>query len=426
MPVSEEGTMFYSQGGIVIDDMAYFTADKSNRSLNDEMEKSRFYPFIVAFSANPPFDKKRTYQFHDTYDSTPSYVITKSGSELLIAHEYKKKRTKALFVDTGNTAWMSTTNQPGAYFFGYSYYRKEDGKTLLLGSFQNGLHALNASDGTVAWFVPRHSIGGVTPAVDQKFGIVYYQYSGGIAKIDAASGTILKEIQVEPPNKTISWNAVLINDYNGFFLATYWYGNPQWDSAVRVYDRKLRLVWSKKNLPGGKKTTLVYANGILSAGIGNSWSEKYFGNDWKKLEAWSIKDGTKVWETDLSEHGFLSIPNILYFNGNFYAETQDPPGFNSKLFRINAYRGTIEGMLNYGFPSTSCAPPIIANGMLFSGNLYADNIIVTQLANGSTADWPGVFGDGQKNHNALPYEEGVVDVEMERVSMDFWRRLLRF
>ena len=54
----------------------------------------------------------------------------------------------------------------------------------------------------------RKSIGGATPAVDQEKGFVYYQYNGGVIKINALDGSVIKEIKVEKPNNVISWNTV--------------------------------------------------------------------------------------------------------------------------------------------------------------------------------------------------------------------------
>ena len=64
-----------------------------------------------------------------------------------------------------------------------------------------------------------------------------------------------------------------MNDSYGYFVATRWYGKPAWDSAIRVYDNDLNLVWEKTGLPNGKKDTLTYAQGKLVTGSGNGWAK---------------------------------------------------------------------------------------------------------------------------------------------------------
>jgi len=409
IPVSDKGTLYYGQGGIVVDGTAYFTASNDNN-------KNPFFPYVVSFHALPPFRKTRTFQFHETYDSSPLCLTTRTGNTLLLAHEYLKERTRAINIKTGNTEWISDAKHPGHYFFGYSYYSHDDGNSIVFGSFNDGLHAIDLASGRDLWHVIKISTGGVTPCVDQKQHWVYYQYDGGLAKIDALTGKIIKEVRVEWPKITISWNTVLIDDINGYYIATIWYGAPERDSAIRVYSTDLELLWEQKSLTAGKKATLTYAQGKLITGTGNGWSEKYFGDKWKRLKAWSIKDGAVAWECDLSDYGFCAIYNVPYFNGYFYAETQDPPGYTSRLFRIDAGSGTIQSILEYRRPIFACAVPIIANGMMFSGDIVSyDGLVVTRLASGSKADWKGPFCDPQTNQNAVPDEKGVTNVEMEEI-----------
>lgn len=80
--------------------------------------------------------------------------------------------------------------------------------------------------------------------------------------------------------------------------------------------------------------------------------------------------------------------------GHFYAESI---GRSSELFRINASDGKLEGVLDYGTSVASCAPCIIARGMLLSGDLRRDGVVATVLAENSDADWVGPFGHPQTN-----------------------------
>jgi len=309
--------------------------------------------------------------------------------------------------DTGHVEWTSAANEPGNYFFGYSYFTRDDGSKLLFMACRNGLHALSSETGEDLWWIERRSTGGITPCVDQEHGWVFYQRNGEVLKLRAIDGTILKSAAVSTPNTCISWNTVLVNDSHGYFVATRWYGAPEWDSALRVYDADLNLLWQKTRLPHGKKTTMTYADGKLIVGCGNGWSKKYTGDRWKYVAAHAIADGRVVWKCDLKDYAFGSIMNIPYCGGCLFAETQDGEEGTSKLFRIDAATGKLQEVLDYGRPLTSCATCIVAHGMILSGDLHSDGIVVTQIAANTNADWPGPFGDPQTNQMAVPFDANV-------------------
>ena len=124
---------------------------------------------------------------------------------------------------------------------------------------------------------------------------------------------------------------MLVDDDHGYFVATRWYGKPEWDSAIRVFDRDLNLVWERTGLPIGKKDTLTYVDGKLVTGSGNHWSKKYEGDAWKYVAAYSITDGSIIWKCDLSHIPYESLFNLPYFNGHFYAETTGGKYGSSKL-----------------------------------------------------------------------------------------------
>jgi hypothetical protein len=269
---------------------------------------------------------------------------------------------------------------------------------------------MDAETGRDEWWIKQGSTGGVTPCVDQEKGWVFYQCNGRLLKVRAADGAVLKSLEVPSPNGCSSWNTVLVNDSYGCFVATRWYGKPEWDSAIRVYDQDLRLAWEETGLPIGKKSTLTYARGKLVFGGGNSWAKRkpgdpieygYLGDTWKCVAAYSIRDGRMAWKCDLSRLEFTSVMNVPYFNGFFYAETQNGPS-PSKLLRIDAASGRLCETLDYRRPITSCGQCIMARGLLLSGDLHEHRLVVTRVAEGSTADWPGPFGDPQTNQMALP------------------------
>ncbi|MDP6354359.1 MAG: PQQ-binding-like beta-propeller repeat protein [Planctomycetota bacterium] len=403
-PASPSGLDYYAQGGVVVDGVAYFTASDGSRRKG--VKRNKDFRCVVAFDLKT-FKKIRSYNFTNTYDSSPLVFQRKDGTWLVIAHEHKMGRTVALNRDTGAVEWISAANQPGTLFFGFSYFVRDDGSKLILVSCTNGLHAVSSETGKDVWWVKARSWGGVTPCVDQKNGLVFYQCGGKVMKIRAIDGHVIKEVSVSSPNRCISWNTVLVNDAHGYFIATRWYGKPEWDSAIRVYDKDLNLRWEHTGLPNGKKDTLTYVDGKLICGSGNGWSKKYTGAKWKYIAAYAIPDGKVVWKCDLSKHDYTAIANLPYFNGYLYGENGGSPPQTTKCFRINATNGKLEEVYDYGRMITSCATQIIAHGKILSGDLWEDGTVVTEISDGSKADWPGPFGDPRTNQMAVPREPNV-------------------
>ena len=413
---SDSGLDYFAQGGVVRQGIAYFTADQSC----SKHWKAEGFPFGVAFDVRT-FKKIRTYPFQDTYDSCPLVIQKRDGGWLMIAHEHKQKRTVAMDRDTAEVAWISPANQPGSYFFGYSYYAREDGSKLILAASQNGLHALSSDTGEEVWHVPVKTTGGVTPCVDQQKGWVFYQANGQLMKLRATDGTVLKSVPVARPCTTVSWNTVLVNDAHGYFVATYWFDfhdqdgttrKMEWNSAVRVYDAQLGLVWERTGFPGAKKSTLTYVDGKLVIGTGGHWGARYEGDEWKYVVAYSVGSGDIVWQCDLSRYEYDVIVNAPYAYGSIFAEAWGKTG---KMFRIAAKTGVLQEVLDYRTPIGSCAPCLIAHGRIFSGDLPRDGIMVTEVAENSSADWPGPFCDPQTSTYALPDEASAEPVPMKEL-----------
>jgi len=411
-PESPRGLDYYSQGGVVIDGVAYFTANDHSR--RPGVERTMDFPCVVAFDLGT-FKKIREYGFEYTYDSSPLVFQKRDGTWLVIAHEYKNARTVAMNRDTGKLEWTSAANQPGSYFFGYSYFVRDDGSKLLLMACRNGLHAMSSETGADVWWVKQRSTGGITPCVDQRNGWVHYQCDGKVLKIRATDGRVLKEVGVAHPDTCISWNTVLVSDTHGDFVATRWYGKPEWDSAIRVYDKDLKLVWERTKLPNGKKDTLTYADGKLVCGSGNGWSKNYTGNQWKYIAAYSITDGKVLWKCDLSKFDYSGILNVPYGDGHLYAESSCVPPQTSKCFRINAKTGKLEEVYDYSRAITSCATHLLAHGVILSGDLWEDAIVATKFAEHSKAEWPGPFGDPQTNQMAAVGGAGARLVPMKEI-----------
>ncbi|MEW6357811.1 MAG: PQQ-binding-like beta-propeller repeat protein [Planctomycetota bacterium] len=411
---SDSGLDYYAQGGVVLNGIAYFTGDHGC----SKHWKGDNFPYVVAFDVRT-FKKIRTYPFKDTYDSTPLVIQRRDGAWLVLAHEHEMKRTVAMNRDTAKVEWISADNQPGAYFFGYSYYMLPDRSKLILTASQNGLHAMSGETGQDVWWVKSDATGGVTPAVDQENGWVFYQHNGKMMKLRATDGTVLKEIAVAKPFRCISWNTILVNDEHGYYIATYWIDDAKgtWCMALRVYDADLNLVWERNPVAGGKKSTITYAHGKLVMGSGND-RHHYEGKDWKHVSAFNIKTGEIVWKCDLTNQDYTAILNVPYANGFFYAETM---GRSSKVFRIDASSGALAETIDYGAHIGSCAQCIIARGMILSGDLTRDGIVATVISENSAADWPGPFCDPQTNTYAAPDEPAAKNVPMREVYVGVWK-----
>ncbi|MFD0675700.1 MULTISPECIES: hypothetical protein [unclassified Paenibacillus] len=409
-PISPQQVKGYSQGGTVVDGIAYFTANlyqelfSEDGTLFNNMNKATDYPYVAAFDIET-LKVVQVYPFADTYDSSPIVIDKKDGTRLLLAHEHEYARTVAMRTDTAEIEWVSETNQPGSMFFGYSYYLKKDGAKLVLASVKNGLHAMSLETGNDEWFV--ESRGGVTPCVDQKKGFIYYQTDGKLVKIDAETGMIVKTAIVGTPSSSICWNTIWAEDEGSCYVVTYWYSSELFGSAIRVYDPELSLIWEKKGLSLSKKATIAYHAGVLFAGCGDHWQKVDYleleDDSWKKISAYQIRNGKVEWELDLREYGFTCIPNIIYCNGMLIAETQTnfrQLGYH--IFVINAANGKLLNHYYNEMPANSCGVPLLSGGKWFSGDLVSDSVLVTTIGSGQKTNWIGAFGNGQTNDMCAP------------------------
>jgi len=97
------------------------------------------------------------------------------------------------------------------------------------------------------------------------------------------------------------------------------------------------------------------------------------------------------------------IYNIIYAGGKLIAETQ---GWESEnyyhIFILSVYSGQILSHHDFNRYSTSCAPPILARGRIFSGDLIHQQVNVLQLGIENNDEWLGAFGDLQLNQMAVP------------------------
>jgi len=165
----------------------------------------------------------------------------------------------------------------------------------------------------------------------------------------------------------------------------------------------------RRGLPTGKKATLTYANGLLLTGSGNQWGATYNQNDptWKKVTAYSVGTGNVAWTADLSAYTYTTILNAPYYNGYFYAETQEDANLPSLMFKINAATGQGGNRpLTTDTGKAPAATDIIADGKIFSGDDNHDDIMVTADRHRVEPRLDGSVRRSQLNQMALPDEPG--------------------
>lgn len=391
----------YAQGGVVADGLGYFVAGSRHLCCGKN------YPNVAAFDLKT-LRIVRTYDFGLLGDSTPLVVSQKNGNWIVIGHEGRRNRTVAYHRDSGRLAWISAANQPGDMFFGFSYYTRSDGAKILLVRADDGLHAVSAENGREVWHVRRQ--GGMTPAVDQKAGAVYYQSCGCLDKINAATGRVIKSVPVffgqsGESAKCVSGNTLLVKDQYGCFVVTCWNNLRLCSSTIKVFDRNLKPVWQTGPRLMSKKATLCYHGGMLFTGFGDSWSVRDYqrlpDNAWKKICAFKIDCGKIGWECDLSAYPVLDIQGVIYCRGLIIAQTTWLAPYH--VFVLDARTGRlIEVYDKLGRWASSCAQPLLSGGRLFNGDYNSNSILAVQIGSGQATDWPGAFGDPQLHHMAAP------------------------
>ena len=135
-----------------------------------------------------------------------------------------------------------------------------------------GLHCLNLETGAqLWWFDPQSNFLGLTPAVDQANGFIYYQTRNRLWKINALNGALLDYVALTSAGSMGSGNTILINDAHGYFVTQCSYTEEAYGGVVKVFDANLDFVWEATGLNLCLKTVMAYNDGVLYVPIGNEW-----------------------------------------------------------------------------------------------------------------------------------------------------------
>jgi hypothetical protein len=282
----------------------------------------------------------------------------------------------------------------------------------------DGLYCLNIENGSTLWhFGPTHSgtniSNGLTPAVDQTNGFIYYQSYNRLWKLNAINGAVLDFVIITTQTLVASGNTILVNDVHGYFIACYYYANVAYGGAIKVFDANLDLVWEVTGLNASYKNKLCYHDGLLFTGTGDPFfNAEQIGWYTGELEqcrviAYDITDGSVEWTFDpyplatWNKDNVRGIMEVIYCNGYIIAETNTSGSKNYEVFVLDVTDGSVVKSYEHTAPISSCGTPALSKGKLFTGDLYSNKIVVIVLGTGDEDDF-APFGTHQTNTMEAP------------------------
>ena len=338
-------------------------------------------------------EKVWSYPFYGIYDVPPLIEEKKDGTPLIIVYQRNIRQVRALYLSDGETAWRCRSLLQNGWGLGMSSYTLEDGTTGILIPGKGGLYSLSVEDGRELWKTNSHSTYyGAVPAVDEKNGWAYHLFDHGIEKIDLKTGDVIKYAALNGFAAGHT-NVVLADDEHGYHVSVAMSGK-----GVATFDADLNLVWQINTAYIESLTSLTYKDGRLFFALSASyWAEELrdrFLNDYKHVYAVSIRNGSTVWDCDLSAYDYAAISDVPYADGYLFALTDNAQyQANRLLFVIDAMTGELVQTLDYGRPLSVCGNTIISGGYLY------ENAIATKVGTGKLLSWPSQFGPKRTNHN---------------------------
>jgi outer membrane protein assembly factor BamB len=341
------------------------------------------------------------YPFNFVYDVPPLIDELNDGTKIIIELSMLDKCLYASYLSDGRFFWKSDTEIDPSWGTSMSIYRNELNEKYVIASVSGGLYAVSIENGKNVWHVPgKQASFSPTPAVDQKNRLIYFQNDNTLFKIEAETGKTIKTVSTD--KATTHNNTILIDDNNGYFIATLWmpdlttldYG------LLNVYDQDLNIVWQKNDVLTDHLHALTYHNGKLyasqCAGLEFFKIMSRDENEYKKIRAFNIIDGSLVWECDLSAYNYANILDYPYYDGKLWAVTDNGELYVDRLyFKIDAETGYLESVLDSKFQYTVCSTPVISRGTFIEGGHFL------KIGNGPYNDWLYQYGNTCMNHNAV-------------------------
>lgn len=281
----------------------------------------------------------------------------------------------------------------------------------------NGLFALDIETGATLWeFTGTYGSAeirdGRTPCVDQSNNWIYYQTLGRLFKLNALNGQVLDYVAVTDETQNTSGNTMLVNDGHGYFIVTFFWKFSAYGGAIKVYDQNLDLVWEADGLNSFVKSNIVYNDGVVYFGTGDSFQYEY-NHEWYsgqkedcKVIAYDVTDGSVnwTWEADASAdyvpNKNKAVLDLIYCNGYLIALSALGGGVDNTfgmVWVINASDGSLLKTYTHDKTLTSCGRAAFSYGRLIKGNLTNNEAEVIQIGVGAKADY-APFGNHKLNH----------------------------
>ena len=281
----------------------------------------------------------------------------------------------------------------------------------------NGLFALDIETGQTLWkFTGTYGAAeireGRTPCVDQTNGWIYYQCLNRLFKLNALNGQVLDYVAVSDEGQNTSGNTILVNDAHGYFIVTFFWKFAAYGGAIKVYDQNLDLVWEASGLNSFVKANIVYNDGVVYFGTGDSFQYDY-NHEWYagqkedcKVIAYDVTDGSVdwTWEADAAADYVANknkaVLDLIYCNGYLIALSALGGGVDNTfgmVWVIDAFDGSLLKTYTHDKTLTACGRAAFSYGRLIKGNLTNNETEVIQIGTGAKTDY-APFGNHKLNH----------------------------
>ena len=259
-----------------------------------------------------------------------------------------------LFASTGSKAakitWTYKTR--GAVYSSPTYYNGN----LYIGSDDNNLYCLNATNGQVKWSFPTHGIVRCKPAIAN--GTVYFASDdGNLYALKAQSGTKLWSYNIGNKIKRILPNTIFRGNYWDYMQSSPYINQDavfvgSGDSCLYAIDSKTgKLLWK------------FHTGGIIRSSPTVYNGQVYFGSWDGFIYALKANEGTFVWKYDTRGKYYKNVqPSPQIANGILYCGSRNP-----YFYALNAETGKEIWKYSYDFSWVESSATI-KKGVVYVGS----------------------------------------------------------